>query len=179
MGGYAQVISESKILGVDFLILVALGTQDKKFTRLLKMIDLEIDKKNIKDEVIVQAGATSDYTSKNMKIFSIIPIDEFNDLLKKCDILITHGGVGTIMQALKLGKKVIAIPRLKKYKEHTNDHQLQITNKFTKDGYILTCNSEEEFENVLKKIKEFIPKEFISNNKKFVSNLKSTIDSYK
>ena len=161
------------------MILVALGTQDKKFTRLLKMIDLEIDKGNIKDEVIVQAGITSDYVSDNMKIFSIIPIDEFNELLKKCDILITHGGVGTIMQAIKYGKKVIAVPRMKKYKEHTNDHQLQIANKFSQDGYILTCNSEKEFENALRKTKRFIPRKFISNNKNFVSNLKTVIDSYK
>ena len=109
---------------MDILILVALGTQDKKFTRLLDMIDKQIEKGNINDEVIVQAGNTANYTTKNMQVFSIIPIDEFDKLLKKCDVLITHGGVGTIMQAIKYNKKIIAIPRLKKYKEHTNDHQL-------------------------------------------------------
>lgn len=161
------------------MILVALGTQDKKFTRLLDMIDKQIEKGNINDEVIVQAGNTANYTTKNMQVFSIIPIDEFDKLLKKCDVLITHGGVGTIMQAIKYNKKIIAIPRLKKYKEHTNDHQLQITNKFSKEGYILSCNSDIEFENILKEIKNFKPKKFISNNDNFINRLKVIIDNYK
>ena len=38
------------------MILVTLGTQDKKFTRLLEELDNLIDKKVIKEEVIVQAG---------------------------------------------------------------------------------------------------------------------------
>ena len=41
------------------MILVTLGTQDKKFTRLLEAIQKQIDKGNIKDKVIVQAGCTN------------------------------------------------------------------------------------------------------------------------
>ena len=41
------------------MILVTLGTQDKKFTRLLEAIQKQIDKGNIKDKVIVQAGCTT------------------------------------------------------------------------------------------------------------------------
>ena len=40
------------------MILVTLGTQDKSFVRLLKAIDREIKKGNIKEKVIVQAGYT-------------------------------------------------------------------------------------------------------------------------
>ena len=79
------------------MILVTLGTQDKKFYRLLDMIQKEIDNGKIKDEIIVQAGYSSDYKSDDMKIIDLIPIDEFDELVKKCDILITHGGVGSII----------------------------------------------------------------------------------
>lgn len=121
---------------MDILILVTLGTQDKGFERLLKQIDLEIEKNNIKEKVIVQAGYTK-YNSSNMEIFDFISSGEFEKLVNKSRIIITHGGVGSILSGVKKGKVVIAAPRLKKYKEHTNDHQKQIVKEFADRGYIL------------------------------------------
>ena len=69
------------------MILVTLGTQDKEFKRLLDIIEDAIENDIIKEEVIVQAGSTK-YDSKNMKIFDVIPMNEFDKLMKKCDILI-------------------------------------------------------------------------------------------
>ena len=160
------------------MILVTLGTQDKKIYRLLDIIQKEVDKGNIKDEVIVQAGYSSDYKSKDMKIFDLIPLKKFDKLVKECDILITHGGVGSIITGLKYNKKVIALPRLKKYKEHTNDHQVQIVNNFTNNGYILSISEEETLENVLKKIKSFKPKKYKSNNDNFVKLIEENINKY-
>ena len=118
------------------MILVTLGTQDKTFPRLLDIIQKGIESGFIKDEVIVQAGNTK-YDSKDMKIFDLIDREEFAELIKKCDLLITHGGVGSIITGLKNNKKVIAAPRLFKYGEHTNDHQVQIIEKFSDSRYIL------------------------------------------
>ena len=72
-----------------------------------------------------------------MEIFDLIPSDEFDDLVARAGLIITHGGAGSILTAIKKNKKVIAAARLKKYKEHTNDHQIQIVKEFAKDGYIL------------------------------------------
>ena len=118
------------------MILVTLGTQDKSFERLVKAIDKEIENGNIKDKVIVQAGYTK-YKSDNMEIFDFVLPDKLDKLMKEADILITHGGVGSILGALKYDKPVIAAARLSKYKEHTNDHQKQIVAEFVKEGYIL------------------------------------------
>ncbi|MBQ9071765.1 MAG: hypothetical protein IJY25_01220 [Bacilli bacterium] len=149
------------------MILVTLGTQDKKFYRLLKAVDKAIKDGYIKDEVIVQAGYSSDYKSKNLKIFDLIPMEEFDELLKKCNLLITHGGVGTITSGLKNNKVVIAVPRLAKYQEHINDHQLQIINQFSDSGYILALNNEKELPELLKQAKTFKPKKYSSNANKF------------
>ena len=118
------------------MILITLGTQDKSFERLLKAIDIKIEQGKVKDKVVVQAGLTK-YKSENMEIYDFVEYDKFDELIKSCDILITHGGVGSIITGLKNNKKVIAAARLKKYKEHTNDHQLQIIDNFKKAGYIL------------------------------------------
>ena len=76
------------------MILVTLGTQDKKFTRLLSEIDNLKEKGIIKDEIVVQAGYSSDYKSKNMKILDLIPKDEFDKLIKDCDYLIAENAKG-------------------------------------------------------------------------------------
>ena len=59
--------------------------------------------------------------------------EKFSELISKCDILITHGGVGSIITGLQNNKKVIVAPRLAKYNEHMNDHQIQITENFSKN----------------------------------------------
>lgn len=118
------------------MIFVTLGTQDKPFTRLLEAIEREIENGNITDEVIVQAGFTK-YKSDKMKIFDLISQEDFANYMQKADLIITHGGVGSIITALNHGKKVIVAPRLSKYGEHVNDHQLQIIKCFEQKNYIL------------------------------------------
>ncbi len=148
------------------MILVTLGTQDKSFERLLKAIDKEIEKGKIKDKVLVQAGYTK-YKSKNMEIFRSVSSDRLEELMDEATLIISHGGVGSILTALKHHKKVIATPRLSKYSEHTNDHQKQIIEEFGRLGYILPLKDLTKLDKMLEKSKTFNPKEFNSNNENF------------
>ncbi|MBP3799934.1 MAG: hypothetical protein ILA19_03015 [Bacilli bacterium] len=156
------------------MILVTLGTQDKEFKRILKAVDKAIEDKVITEEVIVQAGFTK-YKSDNMEIFDLIPIDEFNKLIKKASLIITHGGVGSILTGLINHKKVIAIPRLKKYDEHESDHQKQIVDSFYNEGYILKVDDTKNFEKVLEEVKTFKPKRYKSNNGTYIDNINNYI----
>lgn len=158
------------------MILITLGTQDKQFTRLLDMVQNEIDKGNIKDRVVVQAGHTK-YDSKDMEIFDLIDREKFSELISKCDILITHGGVGSIINGLQNNKKVIVVPRLAKYDEHMNDHQIQITDNFSKEGYILPLYENDNLGDVLEKVKSFTPKKFKSNTEHMIKIISDYIDN--
>ncbi|MBE6157954.1 MAG: hypothetical protein E7160_04090 [Firmicutes bacterium] len=155
------------------MILVTLGTQDKDFSRLLKAVDKQIEAGVIKEKVIVQAGSTS-YKSKNMKIFDLMSTDEFESLLSKCSLVITHGGVGTILSALKKDKKVIAASRLAKYGEHHNDHQKQVVKEFAKRGYILELKDFNKLGKLIEKSKTFKPKKYKSNT----VNMVNLLDNY-
>ncbi len=157
------------------MIFVTLGTQDKEFTRLIEEIDRLIEKKIIKEEVIVQAGCTK-YESDNIKMLDLIPHDEFEEYVNNCSLLITHGGVGSILTGIKKDKTVIAVPRLKKYNEHESDHQLQIINEFNKLGYIIGTKDVKELEQALRKARIFRPNSFESNNKHFINNLEEYIE---
>ena len=157
------------------MILVTLGTQDKTFVRLLEKINQLIDQGLIKDKVVVQAGFTK-YSSDNMEIFDLIPQDEFNDLMSKADLVITHGGVGNIISALEKNKKVIAVPRLAKYGEHINDHQTQIIAKFNDLGYIIGLQDVDELDRAIKEVKKFKPQKFVHDNSKMLSLVSKLID---
>lgn len=157
------------------MIFVTLGTQDKEFTRLLQAIDKEIENKTITEKVIVQAGYTK-YESKNMEMIDLISQEKFAELVDQCDLLITHGGVGSILTAIKKGKKVIAAARLKKYKEHTNDHQKQIIKEFSDQGYILALKDFNQLGKLVKKSKTFTPKKFSSNTKNMITLVEDIIE---
>lgn len=158
------------------MILVTLGTQDKSFKRLLEAVDKAIENNIIKDKVIVQAGCTK-YKSNNMEIFDLIPRDEFENLINECSLLITHGGVGSILAGITHGKKVIAAPRLSKYKEHVNDHQLQIVENFSRNKYILSLKDFSKLGKIIEKSKTFKPRKFVSNTENLIKNIEDYINN--
>ena len=158
------------------MILVTLGTGEYQFNRLMEAIQKQIDKGNIKDKVVVQAGHTK-FESKDMEIFDLIPIEEFNKLMSECDLLITHGGVGSITTGLQNNKKIIAASRLEKYGEVANDHQLQIIKNFSDAGYIISLDNFNDLGKVIKQVKSFKPKKYKSNTNNMINILKDYIDN--
>ena len=158
------------------MIFVTLGTQDKTFKRLLEAIDHEIENGHIKERVIVQAGFTK-YSSKNMEIFDLLDKEAFDKYIEECDLLITHGGVGAILTGLKNNKKVIACPRLAKYKEHMNNHQVQIIKRFSDAGYILPYNENDDLGKIIKNAKKFTPNKYKSNTKNIIKIISNYIDN--
>ena len=158
------------------MILVTLGTQDKEFTRLLREIDRLIDEKVIMDQVIVQAGYTK-YNSKNMQVFDYLPKKELEEYMNKADFIITHAGVGSIFDALKKDKKIIAVARLSKYKEHNNDHQLELLEEFSKENLVIPVIEINELESAIKRIDSFTPNKYESNNEHMVNLVSNYIDT--
>ena len=158
------------------MILVLLGTQNNSFKRLLEEVQKNIDNGNITEKVIVQKGYTK-FESKDMEMYKELPGEKINELIEKADIVITHGGVGSIISSITRGKKVIAVPRLKKYKEHVNDHQLDIINSFNNNGYIIGIQNVEQLGDALNKIKTFEPKKYIQNTGKIINIVENFIDN--
>lgn len=158
------------------MILVSLGTQDKSFKRLLDAIVKCIEEGYINDRVVVQAGHT-EYESDKLEIFDYLSIDKFNELMDEASLVISHGGVGTIMSALSKNKKVIGAARLSKYQEHTNDHQTQLLEEFDKKGYIIYAKDLDKFNEYLERSKTFIPNKYKSNTNRMINIVKNYIDN--
>ncbi len=154
------------------MIFVTLGTQDKQFKRLLDAVDkLETDEK-----IIAQIGST-DFSSAKMEIYKYMTIDEFTKYMNEARVVITHAGVGTIIMGLKLHKKMIVAARRKEFKEHVNDHQMQILENFAEEGYILPLTELDDLAELIDK--DFSPKEYTSNRDEFVKKLNDEIEGIK
>ena len=118
------------------MIFVTTGSQKFQFNRLLQKIDLLIEEGMIREEVFAQIGV-SDYQPKHYEYCRFLDREGFTGKLRECRMVITHGGTGVIIGAVKQGKKVIAVPRLASYGEHVDDHQVQLLREF--DGMNLIC----------------------------------------
>ena len=154
------------------MIFVALGTQKFQFNRLLIEIDRLVEEKKINEEVFAQIGY-SDYKPKNYKYKEFLDRDEFAEIMSRCNKVITHGGTGAIVGAVKRGKKVIAVPRLAKYGEHVDDHQLQIIEQFTEMNFILGVKEVDEIENKLMNLDEECFKDYVSNTENIIKSIEN------
>ena len=158
------------------MILVTLGTQDKPFVRLLEAVEKQIENGTIQEEVIAQVGSTK-YTSHRMQIIPYIPVENFAHMLEKANFIITHAGVGSIIEGLKKEKKMIVAARKKEYGEHVNNHQEQILENFGQSGYIIPLIDFDKLGEIIKELKDFTPRKFYGNQEKFIQGLEIQIEN--
>ena len=65
--------------------------------------------------------------------------DNFTSNIKIARVIITHAGIGTIIQAVELEKPVIVVPRKASLGEHVDDHQYITAETLEKEGKILVA----------------------------------------
>jgi beta-1,4-N-acetylglucosaminyltransferase len=130
-------------------IFVMYGTQPFHFKRLDNYLNqINLDEFDVK----VQVGKFGDL-KKGIDTFEKDTHESIIESINKADIIISHGGVGSIFDALLNDKNPIVLPRLQKFNEHVDDHQMEIVEKlysmnliqisqedFTKDINYLTKN---------------------------------------
>ena len=152
------------------MIFITLGSQKFQFNRLLKAIDDLIANGEIIDEVFAQSGY-SDYKPQHYQYKEFLDRDEFSELIQKSEIVITHGGTGAIINAVKAGKKVIAVPRRAKYGEHVDDHQLQMVGQFKDSNLICECENCEELGQLVNQVVNMQFEAYKSNTQTIIDNI--------
>ena len=158
------------------MIFITLGSQKFQFNRLLKAIDKLVEQGTIKEEVCAQIGY-SDYQPINYNYKQFLDRDEFAAMEGKADIVITHGGTGAIIGAVKKGKKVIAVPRLAKYGEHVDDHQLQLLKEFEDMNIIVACYDTEKLGDAYTSIRDVKLQPYKSNQQTIISSIEKYLKS--
>jgi len=129
------------------VIFVTVGMHSQGFDRLIKKMD-EVSGK-IDEEVIMQIGSTK-YKPKNAKYFDFKDSEEMKELYQNARLVVCHGGAGTILTSLEQGMPVIAVPRLKRFNESIDDHQLELVDALAEGGKIQAVYDMGKLETTLK-----------------------------
>lgn len=154
----------------NYKVFVTLGSQKFQFNRLIESVD-SFAEKNKNYDIFIQYGY-SNFHFRHCKGVAFTDRDKFNALVSECDILITHAGTGAILSGLRNGKKVIAFPRLKKYGEHVDNHQIEIFKVFLDKQYLLGSFDTRDLESLIFESNNFSFRKFVSNTDKFITSLK-------
>lgn len=111
------------------MIFVTVGTHEQQFNRLIKKIDQLKKDGHVKDDVFIQTGF-SDYIPESCDWKKFLSYEEMIQKIKDAKIVITHGGPSSFILPLQYGKTPIVVPRMKKYDEHVNDHQVEFCERY-------------------------------------------------
>ena len=158
------------------MIFVTLGSQKFQFDRLLKMIDELVVDDIIREKVFAQIGYSS-YIPQNFEYKKFLSHDEFLSKMTECSKVITHGGTGAIITAVKNGKRVIAMARRAEFGEHVDDHQTQLVNEFSELKLIIAIESLLELKTAFENISDMHFEKYTSNTIKIISSLEKFVKS--
>lgn len=156
-------------------IFITLGSQKFQFNRLLIAVDKLCEKKVISGKDVFAQTGYSDYVPRNYGYNNFLDREEFSVEMGKADIVITHGGTGAIIGAVKKGKKVIAVPRRAKYGEHVDDHQLQLVGQFKELDLICECDDVDKIGEALEIVKNTTYKSYVSNTRTIIDSIEQYI----
>jgi len=125
------------------------GNAKRGFQRLLNAVEsLAADGIFNEKKVFIQSGHNPAFHPRFCEHKPFISMDEFDHWMEKAELIICHGGC-TQLTAIRLGKVPVVMPRLEKYDEHINDHQVQLVRALAAEGRIVPAYEPEEFERAI------------------------------
>ncbi|MFC0205010.1 glycosyltransferase [Novosphingobium soli] len=98
------------------------------FDRFVRAVD-EWARDNPHEDIFIQIGA-GEYEPVHAPFARMVPMSEYRQRLKDCDLFVAHVGMGSILQALEAQKQMLLIPRDIALGEHTTDHQVHTAKRF-------------------------------------------------
>lgn len=158
-------------------IFVPLGTQRFAFNRLINALNELVDRKAYAaDEIAIQSAI---YDLKpNFTALPMISTEKFNEYMRDAEVIITHSGVNSIITCMRLGKPFIIAPRLKKYKEHVDDHQLEIANLMKEKFGAIVLTDFSNLQSTIELARNNTYKPWVSQRQSLIDSLSDTLSSY-
>lgn len=130
------------------MIFATVGTHNKGFDRLVRMVDSYA--RSTSEKIIIQIGA-SEYIPEFTGYFRFENQDAMENYYRKSILIITHAGAGSLITAVKLSKPLVVVPRLKKYNEALDNHQLQLASFIKAKGFGEIANSLDDLQFAIEK----------------------------
>jgi UDP-N-acetylglucosamine transferase subunit ALG13 len=150
------------------MIFLTIGTQEP-FDRLIRAVDELVAEGAFDDDVVGQVG--NGLRPKHFRSYPIMDKMEFDGYMKESKFVISHAGMGSIITANSLLKPMIVMPRLRKYREHVNDHQLYTACRFEELGVIMTARDKPELKEKSVLMRDFEPVPRHSDIQRLISRI--------
>lgn len=116
-----------------------------KFERLLRALE------TIESEQIEVQYGPGEPPANAAEAEAWLSFEEIVAHMERASHVVSHAGVGTILCAIQTGHVPIVFPRLRRYEETVDDHQLDLAMKLVKTGRVIVVESEEELAAALEK----------------------------
>ncbi len=137
------------------MIFLTVGTV-LPFDRLVRAVDQAIANHIITIPVFAQIGQTS-FRPRNMEWVPALEKSAFDQRIMEASYVIGHAGMGSMMIALERRKRLLVMPRMKRYGEHVNDHQVASARRFAALGCVLATYDDAELPLRLQEMESFVP----------------------
>jgi UDP-N-acetylglucosamine transferase subunit ALG13 len=154
------------------MILVLTGFHPVPFNRLITAMD-EIAGQ-VEEEVIIQRGE-SKIRIKHARSIKYAGFKDNDELIKSARIVISHSGVGTILDCRRLDKQLIIVPRRMKLGESYDDHQFEIARVVSESKSAIMLDDISELKNTIESIQTRSFQGSLEEKGKIVSALKNVI----
>ena len=156
-------------------LFVPLGTQKFPFNRLIEALNDLVERGLYKTEEIVMQSSLYEIEPK-FTHYELIPAAQFDDLINKAELVITHSGVNSIISCMKRNKPLIIVPRLKKYGEHVDNHQVEIAELMKQKFDVVVVENLAKLEDAIKEAKHHKYKMWVSHNAELVGKIKELVE---
>jgi UDP-N-acetylglucosamine transferase subunit ALG13 len=113
------------------MIFVTVGTYDAPFDRLLEALASLPPG----EELVVQHGSSA-VRPAGAQCFDFGPFDDVVAHVRAARVVIAHAGVGSVMIALANGRRPVVMPRLGRFGETSDDHQLAFARRLAEAGLV-------------------------------------------
>ena len=104
------------------MIFVTVGTHEQQFDRLVRAVDELRADETIREPVFVQTGYCT-FEPNHCEHSKFVPFKRMKEMMAQADVVITHGGPSSFIEAMAAGKVPVVVPRRSDLAEHVNDHQ--------------------------------------------------------
>jgi UDP-N-acetylglucosamine transferase subunit ALG13 len=142
------------------MMFVTVGTQGP-FDRLIRAIDEWAGTRGRAD-IFAQIGP-SDFRPEHIRSAPFVGADEFKQHVEVASLIVAHAGMGSIITALELGKRIVVMPRRADLGEHRNDHQIATARRLSENGRILTAIDRQELHEKLDELQNPTASERLSS----------------
>jgi len=153
------------------MIFVTVGTLFS-FDRLINAVDDAVGRGLIDEEVFAQIGPCQT-KPRHLNYVEMLDKKSYDEMIGNASGLISHAGIGSITLALRFNKPLLVMPRMKRYNEHVNDHQVDTARRFEQLGHILVAYEAQELIRQMRSLKSFVPKKRQPNSQAVVDYVAS------